>query len=67
MSEFYTVNDAAKSLGKSRDTVLYHERCGNLRATRTAGGMRLFRRGDVEQLATRLMRRAEQRNAARSL
>lgn len=44
------VGEAAKILGKSPDTVRRLERLGTLTATRV-GGMRQFRRSDVERLA----------------
>lgn len=50
MSEFLSTNDTAKILGKSRDTILYYERVRKLAAIRTQGGIRLFRREDVEKL-----------------
>jgi excisionase family DNA binding protein len=51
MTEFLTTNDVAKILGKASATVLYHERLGKLRALRTAGGLRLFTREEVERFA----------------
>ncbi len=52
--DFLTKNDAAKTLARSPETVLYHESKGHLTSIRTAGGMRLFRRADVEKLAREL-------------
>jgi excisionase family DNA binding protein len=53
MGEFLTTQDVARRLNKSRETILYYERVGKLKPTRTAGGMRLFRRDEVEALAAR--------------
>ena len=49
MGDLLTTNDVAKCLGVAPDTVRYYERTGRLAATRTASGIRLFQRGDVEQ------------------
>src|SRR5262245_20190274 len=48
---FILTSSAARILGVSRDTVRVWERAGRLRALRTADGVRLFTRADVEQLA----------------
>ncbi len=50
-SELLTTGDAARILGVSADSVRVYERAGRLAATRTAGGVRLFTREDVERLA----------------
>jgi excisionase family DNA binding protein len=52
METFFTTLDVAKILQVSPDTVRQWERRGKLAATRTAGGMRLFRRDDIEMLAS---------------
>jgi len=52
MDTFLTTLDAAKILQVSPDTIRVWERRGKLPAIRTQGGMRLFRREDVELLAT---------------
>jgi len=54
MSEFLMTNDAAKILKRAPATVLYYERTGRLKATRTENGARLFDRGDVERFAQEL-------------
>lgn len=49
MNDLLTVADVAEVLSVSSSTVRYYERTGQLIAMRTAGGMRLFVRGDVER------------------
>jgi excisionase family DNA binding protein len=44
-------NEVAKILNVSPETVRLWERAGRLRAVRTAGGVRLFDRRDVERLS----------------
>jgi excisionase family DNA binding protein len=51
MDDFLSPADAARLLGVVPATVRQMERDGRLPAQRTAGGMRLFRREDVERLA----------------
>ncbi len=51
MEQLLSVADAARVLGVVPATVRQMERSGRLPARRTAGGIRLFRREDVEQLA----------------
>jgi len=46
-----TVFDASKLLGLSPGMVRYLERSGRLSADRTEGGIRLFKRQDIELLA----------------
>jgi excisionase family DNA binding protein len=46
-----SVGDVARRFGVSSAAVVAMERSGKLRALRTEGGMRLFTREDVEQLA----------------
>ncbi len=46
-----TTSDAAQRLGLTPDAVRQMERRGRLPATRTEGGVRLFRARDVEKLA----------------
>lgn len=43
--------EAAQHLGVSADTVRLWERNGVLHAIRTAGGVRLFERSEIERLA----------------
>lgn len=49
--DLMTVADAAGILGLSVDMVRLLEKSGRLPALRTTGGIRLFRRADVERLA----------------
>ena len=51
LDELMTPGDAAPLLGVSVNMVRLLEIKGRLPALRTAGGVRLFRRGDVEALA----------------
>jgi len=60
--DLMTTGEAARVLDLSADMVRYLERTGRLPAQRTTNGVRLFRRGDVEQLAAR---RAQQADKAR--
>lgn len=50
MEKLLTTSDAAKILGVSADTVRRWERIGKLPAERTSGGIRLFKREEVEKL-----------------
>lgn len=49
-NDLMTTGEAARVLGLSSDMVRWLEREGRLPAERTTNGVRLFRRGDVEQL-----------------
>ncbi len=51
MDEYLSVADAARILDVVPATVRQMERSGRLPARRTAGGIRLFCRADVERLA----------------
>ncbi len=51
MEQWLSSADAARVLGVVPATVRQMERSGRLPARRTVGGMRLFRREDVERLA----------------
>ena len=54
MKRFLTAADAARVLGVTPATVRQMERRGKLKAAeRTEGGIRLFRRIDVERMAKR--------------
>ena len=67
MEEFLTKADVAKVLGITPAAVVFLERKGLLAATRTKGGVRLFKASDVAELATeRELRRIEALRAARS-
>lgn len=50
-TQFLTVGDVARRLDVAAETVRLWERLGKLQAERTASGMRLFRREDVERVA----------------
>ncbi|MGH9311712.1 MAG: helix-turn-helix domain-containing protein [Vicinamibacterales bacterium] len=54
--DFVGTAEAAQILQRTPDTVRYYERHGLLAAWRV-GGRRLFRRADVERLATERRRR----------
>jgi excisionase family DNA binding protein len=63
VDQLLTASDAARILGLSKDTVRLLARRGRLPSTRTANGYHLFRRGDVERLASERggVRRADDR------
>lgn len=50
-SDLIFTSEAARILGVSAQAVRLWETNGRLHATKTAGGVRLFVRGDIEQLA----------------
>jgi excisionase family DNA binding protein len=50
-AKLLTTGDVALRLGVHISTVQLWERSGRIRAQRTAGGIRLFMREDVERLA----------------
>ena len=50
-AQYLLTNDAALLLGVSPQTIRNWERLGRLHAVRTARGVRLFSRLDVERLA----------------
>jgi excisionase family DNA binding protein len=52
--EIVTTGFAARLLNRSENTVRAYERAGRLPAVRVAGGMRLFRRSDIDRLAEQL-------------
>ena len=57
MAKYLSTADAARILGVVPATIRLMERRGDLRAaTRTEGGIRLFRRSAVEALARRRTR-----------
>ncbi len=49
MDQWLTVADVARKLNLMPDTVRDLERRGRLKAVRTAGGVRLFRKADIEE------------------
>ena len=57
-NDLMTPSDAARILGLSADSVRVLGDSGRLPALRTVGGRRLFRRGDVEELAAQRARAA---------
>jgi excisionase family DNA binding protein len=59
MGDIMLTAEVARFLGKSSETVRLYERRGKLPAMRTAGGVRLFKRADVLQLAELLVQEAE--------
>jgi excisionase family DNA binding protein len=59
MDDIMLTAEVARFLGKSPETIRVYERRGKLRAMRTRGGVRLFRREDVQQLATLLATEAK--------
>ena len=61
-----TPSDAAHVLAVSADTVRALSDNGRLPTLRTVGGRRLFRRGDVEQLAVTRAREGDERKATRA-
>ncbi len=66
--QLLTKADAAKILGLTPDAVVFLEKKGDLPATRTRGGVRLFRASDVARLAeTRELHRLEALGVARIL
>jgi excisionase family DNA binding protein len=54
-TELMTSGEAARLLGRSPDAVRVYERAHRLPALRTAGGLRIFRRADVERFRRQLM------------
>ncbi len=54
--DLMTTGEAARVLGLSADMVRWLEREDRLPAQRTTTGLRLFRRGDVEELAAKRTR-----------
>jgi excisionase family DNA binding protein len=56
IDDLMTSGEAARLLGRSPDAVRLYERSHRLPAFRTAGGLRLFRRADVERFKRQLRR-----------
>jgi len=63
MAQLLSAADAAWLLGVVPATVRQMERDGRLPAQRTAGGMRLFRREDVERLVAARRGKADEEAA----
>ncbi len=57
--EFMLTADVSRETGAAAATVIWWERSGKLKALRTASGVRLFRRADVDKLVA-------ERSASRS-
>ena len=58
-------NDAAQLVGTTGATVRWYEQTGQLRAEKTARGVRIFKRAEVERfIAEREAKRATQAAAA---
>jgi len=51
MEIYLTCNDAAKVVKVSPDSIRLYEKTGKLAAIKTASGIRLFRKRDVERFA----------------
>ncbi len=51
MEIYLTCNDAAKVVDVSPDSIRQYEKTGKLAAIKTASGIRLFRKRDVERFA----------------
>jgi DNA-binding transcriptional MerR regulator len=67
MDQLLSTSDAGRILGVAAATVRLMQRRGDLPlAARTEGGIYLFRRADVEQLAARREHQREVLTAARS-
>jgi excisionase family DNA binding protein len=62
LDDLLVVSDVARLLGLTPDAVRYHERAGRLPAQRTPGGVRVFRREDVEKFKT--LRKHERKELA---
>jgi excisionase family DNA binding protein len=66
MTKYLSTADAARVLGVTPATIRLMERQGRLpAATRTEGGIRLFRRSDVERLARRRAKQREHESSNR--
>ena len=59
-TEFVLVSEAARILSVTQQTVRLWERTGRLPAIRVSGGVRVFRRDEVERLAAERQMRADQ-------
>jgi len=62
MESLVMTNEAARIIERSPSAVRWYENEGRLSAIRTSGGVRLFRKRDVEKLAEEL--RAKERTKA---
>ena len=57
MNQIYGTKDVAKACDVTTTTVRNWNRTGKLNAERTPSGVRLFRKSDVDRLATKLARK----------
>ncbi|MFQ5880375.1 MAG: helix-turn-helix domain-containing protein [Dehalococcoidia bacterium] len=64
MERLLTCGDAARVLSVVPDTVRAMERAGRLPAVRTLGGIRLFRREDIDRVAAERAQAQGKRPAA---
>jgi DNA-binding transcriptional MerR regulator len=62
---FLTTTDAARMIGVASETVRQWENIGKLQAFRTASGVRLFARADVERVAREYREDTEVRSTRR--
>jgi excisionase family DNA binding protein len=65
MTIWLTVGDVARALNVGPDVVRAYERRGRLHAVRTAGGVRLFSKTEVERFVREHSRRLQNRNQER--
>ncbi len=65
MPIWLTVGDVARALNVGPDVVRTYERRGELNAIRTAGGVRLFSKTEVDRFVREHSRRLQSRNHRR--
>ena len=58
-NDFLETSDTARLLERSKEWVIALEKSGKLKALKTVGGRRLFRRGDVEKFKAERQRKAK--------
>ena len=63
--DFVLTSEAARIVGVSAQSIRQWERLGRLAATRTASGVRLFARADVEELRRSLKQARALKNTGR--
>jgi predicted site-specific integrase-resolvase len=66
METLVMINEAAKIIDRSPSLVRWYENEGRLSAMRTSGGVRLFKRRDVEKLAEELRAKRQAKADVRS-
>jgi excisionase family DNA binding protein len=64
-SDILTTAEAARAIGVSSETIRLWENVGKLPATRTATGVRIFARADVDRVALEYRETTEARSARR--